>query len=314
MERVRVPNEATYLPFSLLDVAMASPLVSRLVLGATLPGRLAQAVAMGAYAACALEDWVARLGVRKIQFLRTYGADVRNLPTMPREAREAEVLRLAERIEEVFVARRIPREELARKVDAQLTDYIASVTGQRVESSTEVRGLTLAGVLFPFALGACDVFTGDVALFRDTGVLEPHVVAHEFAHRKGYWKELEAQVLAYMALSSSEDPVLLQAALLERLHRGLRVLAGDEKGNFARRVEQLRLPNEVRAALIGLHPPAGPLAAGLETLLRTAYEQRMRITGQNGLTDYDEGFTAFLWALEMDPEGPRPVPAGRVWS
>jgi hypothetical protein len=104
------------------------------------------------------------------------------------------------------------RREVARRADWHLTEYIAGITGQRVRTSAEVRGFALVGLAFPSALGACDILTGDVAIFKDVGFLEPHIIAHEFCHRKGYWKELEAQALAYLALAGSGDPVLVQAA------------------------------------------------------------------------------------------------------
>jgi hypothetical protein len=85
--------------------------------------------------------------------------------------------------------RRIARRELAIAVELHLTGYIASISGQRVRTSAEVRGFALIGLAFPFALGACDVLTGDITIFRDTGLLEPHIIAHELSHRKGYWKE-----------------------------------------------------------------------------------------------------------------------------
>ncbi len=153
---------------------------------------------------------------------------------MPREVREAEVRTLAERLNDEFVPQRRPRRELAVEVDRHLTRYIAGITGQRVRTSAEVRGFALSKLAFPFALGACDALSGDVAIFKDTGPLEPHVLAHEFSHRKGYWKELPAQVLAYLALVTSGEPVLRQAARLERFYRHLRVLAGKQSGAFER--------------------------------------------------------------------------------
>ena len=83
----------------------------------------------------------------------------------------------------------------------------------------QLQGLVqpLARLVFPFAMGVCDVISGDVAIFRDTGIFDAHILAHEFTHRKGYWKELHAQVLSYLALVHSGDPLLVQAGLAERL-------------------------------------------------------------------------------------------------
>src|SRR5919201_731661 len=252
MEKVKISNEATYWPVAPIDLVLTAPLVARLLLGATLPGRLVQAVALGAYLGNALQDWRARQGIRKIDFRREFGADVRRLTPMPREEREAEIKLLTSRLNDEFTPARIPRRELAAEVDRHLTRYIAGITGQRVETSAEVRSFALAQLFFPFALGACDLLSGDVMLFRDVGVFEPHVIAHEFSHRKGYWKELEAQALAYLALTSSGEAVLVQSALCERLHRDLRALVGDDIPAFRDRVERSALRGELREQFLAL--------------------------------------------------------------
>jgi hypothetical protein len=252
--------------------------------------------------------------VRKIDFLREFGADVRHLPPMPREIREQEIQLLSGRLNDVFTSARIPRRELAVDVDRHLTHYIAGITGQRVETSTEVRSFSLAGVFFPFALGACDFASGDVTLFRDVGIFEPHVIAHEFSHRKGYWKELEAQALAYLALTASGEAVLVQSALCERLHRDWRALVGDDRAAFRDRVERSDLRPELKTQFLDLERGAslGPTRQ-IELLMRGVYDQRMRLTGQNGLSDYDVGFTSFLYTFELSATArQKPPPAGTV--
>jgi len=193
---------------------------------------------------------------------------------------------------------RIPRRELAVEVDWALTRYIAGITGQHVRTSTAVRDFSLVGLAFPFAVGACDLLSGNVAIFRDTGMLEAHVLAHEFSHRKGYWKELHAQVLGYLSLVSSDELVLQQSALLERLHRNLRVLAGDDRATFERLVRSSALRPELRAVLLPLWPSSTGIERHLDTGLRRLYHLRMRLTGQAGISDYDLGFTNFLYTFE----------------
>lgn len=309
MDTIRIPNDATHSPVSLTDVMLAAPLASRILLGATLPGRILQMAALGAYAGSALQDWSQRQGVRKIEFLEEYGADVKHLPPMPMEARESEIRTLAERLNDEYVADRIPRAELTIEVDRHLTDYLASVTGQRVETSTEIRNFSLVQLIFPFALGTCDILSGDVAIFKDTGVLEPHVIAHEFTHRKGYWKELEAQAIAYLAMTSSGNPVLAQSALAERLHRNLKVMAGDDMDAYQRRVEEVGLRPELEAQFTALRPQLDPLMQKVADVMRTIYEERMKWTGQNGLSDYDLGFTNFLYAFERSATARQTPPA-----
>jgi hypothetical protein len=309
MERVRISNDATYSPLPLLDVALVAPLASRLLLGATLPGRVLQTAAIGLYAGSAIQDWIARQGVRKIDFYNAFGADVHHLTPMPREVREQEVRTLVEQVNDGWTPRRIPRGEAAVEIDRHLTDYIASITGQRVETSTEVRSFTVAKLIFPFALGSCDMISGDVAIFRDTGIFEPHVIAHEFSHRKGYYKELEAQALAYLSLAGSGEPVFVQSAQCERLHRNLKVLAGDSPEDFHQRVEQCDLRDELRVQFRALRPISGPVARQVERTMRALYDERMKLTGQNGISDYDLGFTNFLYTTETGGEGRQPAAA-----
>jgi hypothetical protein len=297
MEEIHIPNDATYAPFSLTDVIAAAPLASRLLLGATLPGRVLSAAALGMYAGSALKDWVSRRDVRWIEFQREYGCDVKTLEPMPARARRDEIIRLAARLNEGYTDERIPRAELAVTVNEQLTEYIASVTGQRVHTSSEVRHFTLARLVFPFAMGVCDVVSGDVALFRDAGIFEPHIICHEFVHRKGYWKELHAQALSYFALMASGDPVLVQAALAERLHRQLKVLAGDDPQAYHDLVDGLEMRSELREELHALRPDPGAYESSVAGVMKKVYDERLKLTGQNGLSDYDEGFTNLLWTF-----------------
>lgn len=297
-DEIRISNRATYWPVAPIDLVIGAPLVVRALLGVTPLGRVVQAAVLGAYLGSAVRDWHDRRGIRRIDFRREFGADLHHLVPMPREAREAEVRTLAERLNDEFVPRRLPRRELAVEVDRHLTHYIASITGQRVRTSARVRGFALAKLAFPFALGACDALSGDVAIFKDTGPFEPHVLAHEFSHRKGYWKELHAQALAYLALVASGEPVLQQAARLERFYRHLVVLAGKQRGTFDRLAAAAALRPELGKALGELRPPATAVGRQLEGGMRQVYHTRMRLTGQTGISDYDLGFTNFLYTFE----------------
>jgi len=298
MHDLHIPNDATYAPFSLTDVIATAPLASRVLLGATLPGRVLSAAALGVYAGSAVKDWVRRRDMVWVDFQAEFGADVRTLEPMPVAARREEISRLAERLERDFTSVRVPRRELARRVNSHLTDFIAGMTGQRVHTSSEVRDFTLARLVFPFAMGVCDVISGDVALFRDTGIFEPHIICHEFVHRKGYWKELHAQALSYLALVGSGDPVLVQAAVAERLHRQLKVLAGDDHAGYHDLVDGLGVRDELEKELHALRPEPGAYESTVASVMKTLYDERLKMTGQNGLSDYDEGFTNFLMAVE----------------
>jgi hypothetical protein len=306
MEDIRIPNDATYAPFSLTDVMATAPLASRILLGATLPGRILSMAALGVYAGSAVRDWSRRRDVRWIDFEAEFGADVRTLEPMPAGARHDEIERLVARLERGFTPERRDRRDLAVSVNEHLTEYIAGVTGQRVHTSSEVRDFSLAKLVFPFAMGVCDIISGDVALFRDLGVLEPHVIAHEFVHRRGYWKELHAQALAYLALVTSGDDVLVQSALMERLHRQLKVLAGDDHEAYHGLVDGLELRDELADELRAMRPGPGAYEDAVSSIMRSLYDQRLKLTGQNGLSDYDEGFTNFLWTFAKSDRARQP--------
>ncbi|MEZ4415855.1 MAG: hypothetical protein R3E10_08865 [Gemmatimonadota bacterium] len=310
MERIEIPNFATYSPVSLTDLMVGGPVAARLLLGVTPVGRAIQTAAFLSYAGSALLDWAARLGVRKVEFEREFGADVHRLVPMPREAREAEIARLVEALNEEYTAESPPRQELALRANARLTDYLATLTGQVVETSAEVRGMTLAGFLLPFAHGACDIVSGDIAIFRDTGVFEAHILAHELVHRRGYFKELHAQVLSHLALSTSGDPVLVQSTRAERLNRHLQTLSDEDPTRHRELAERAGLRPELAEAFLPAVPksPPHPISDGLRQL----YDARMRLTGQNGLTDYWQGFTDFLWTFQTAGEARQPRAHARV--
>jgi len=297
MEEIRIPNDATYAPFSLTDVIATAPIASRLLLGMTLPGRVLSAAALGLYAGSAVKDWVSRREMRWIDFQREFGADVKTLDEMPERARRDEIDKLSMRLDEGYTSERISREELAQAVNEHLTEYMAGITGQRVYTSSEVRNFTLAKLMFPFAMGVCDVVSGDVALFRDTGIFEPHVICHEFVHRKGYWKELHAQALSYLALMSSGDPVMVQSALAERLHRQLKAISGEDHQLYHDLVDKLEMRKELMDAFHALRPDPGMYESSVSVVMKRVYDERLKLTGQNGLSDYDVGFTNFLWTF-----------------
>ncbi len=49
--------------------------------------------------------------------------------------------------------------------------------------------------------------------------------------------------------------------------------------------------------------------------MRGLYDARLRLTGQNGLSDYDLGFTSFLYTFERSTRARQAPPvAGTVWA
>ena len=297
MERIEIPNQATYSPIALSDLLLVAPLAARLMFRSTVPGMVIQAATFGAYAGSALRDWAARRDMRRIDFMEEFGADVQSLLSTPEAVRETEVRTLVERLNDQYVTPEMSLDEVAPEANRHLTRFMASVTGQVVETSSEIRRFSVAGLLMPMAYGACDIISGDIAIFKELGLLQAHVVTHEMVHRKGYWKEIHAQVLSYFALMSSEEPEFVQSALAERLHRQLQVLSNDDGEAFHARVDELGLRDELAEEFHKFQPKLPAPQAGLAKGMRTLYDERMKITGQNGLSDYWTGFTDFLYTF-----------------
>jgi hypothetical protein len=306
MDEIRIPNDATYAPVSLMDVIATAPLASRLLLGGTLPGRVLSAAALGLYAGSALKDWSRRRDMRWIDFQKEFGGDVKTLEPMPEQERRAEIVRLAQRLNDGYTAEPMDEKALARAVNRRLTEYLAGITGQRVHTSSEVRDFTIARVIFPFAMGVCDVISGDVAIFRHSGVLHPHILCHEFVHRVGYWKELHAQVISYFALVTSGEPIMVQSALAERLHRQLKVLAPSDHESYYALVDGIGLRDELAKEMRALKPEVGAYEGAVGGVMKRIYEERLKLTGQNGISDYDEGFTNLLWTFSRSSTARQP--------
>ncbi|WP_420635168.1 DUF3810 family protein [Candidatus Palauibacter sp.] len=301
MDRLRIPNIATYLPVAPSDLLLAAPIAARILFGASPAGRVIQAAALGVYAGSAAIDWAIRADARRVDFEDTFGFDPLAPPPASEEERREDVERLVRKLNQICVPMETPRKELAEQVDLHLTDFLAELTGQRLETSAQIRDFMLAQIVFPFALGAADPLTGDVAIFKSTGVFEPHVIAHEFCHRKGYLKEVEAQILGYLSLVDSGEAVLEQSAHCERLDRQLWVLADRDAGTYNALLAESGLREELRSAFTLRHPAEDTLSGVVGPLMKNAYNARMKLTGQNGLSDYDEGFTNFLLAIEREP-------------
>jgi hypothetical protein len=99
------------------------------------------------------------------------------------------------------------------------------------------------------------------------------------------------------------------------LHRDWRALVGDDRPAFRDRVVRSDLRPELQAQFLELErgAPLGRSALPVEAMMRRLYDERMRLTGQNGLSDYDVGFTNFLYTFELSSTaGQKPPAAGAV--
>jgi hypothetical protein len=91
------------------------------------------------------------------------------------------------------------------------------------------------------------------------------------------------------------------------------VLADGDEAAFDRRVAAAGLRAELREPLALLRRPTGAVGRRVDAGMRRIYDARMRLTGQNGLSDYDRGFTDFLYTFETSATALQtPPPAGAL--
>jgi hypothetical protein len=86
----------------------------------------------------------------------------------------------------------------------------------------------------------------------------------------------------------------VQAALAERMNRNLRVLADGGLDHYHRLVDESRLRKELAKDFHAIRPEPTAYERAVWTVMKPMMEERLRMTGQNGLSDYDTGFTYFL--------------------
>jgi hypothetical protein len=81
---------------------------------------------------------------------------------------------------------------------------------------------------------------------------------------------------------------------------------------YDRLVTRTGLPPELREALGELGPAASAVGRHLDAGVRRLYGARMRMTGQAGISDYDLGFTNFLYTFETSAVARQTPPGGTV--
>lgn len=85
----------------------------------------------------------------------------------------------------------------------------------------------IVGIYFPFT-GEANVNT------NESPQLLPSTIAHEMAHQRGYAREEDANFIAYLVLSESDDPALAYSAALLALIHSTNQLYTDDADAFAR--------------------------------------------------------------------------------
>ena len=61
-----------------------------------------------------------------------------------------------------------------------------------------------------------------------------------------------------------------------------------------------------------LRPVPGAYESAVGRVMKRLYDERMKLTGQNGLSDYDIGFTNFLHTFSKSPDARQPTEHARI--
>jgi hypothetical protein len=229
--------------------------------------------------------------IRPFDFQRQFGLDPYcNFEHMSKEERQTEISRIVEILNDNFVPYCYTRKEVARKINLGLTDYIEGNTGQRISTSSFVKSFSLLSLIFPQCVGGSSSITGEVTCRNGLGVLEPAAMGHELVHRKGYLKELEANIISYFYLVSSGDPSLVQSGESVRLLTNLCL----SEGKYRDKLEKSGLRGELKREFLRIAPPLKIYQRLAGKAFEKFYGVKMRLTGQRGLDDYSTYFTDYL--------------------
>jgi hypothetical protein len=99
---------------------------------------------------------------------------------------------------------------------------------------------------------------------------------------------------------------MVQSALSERLHRQLKVLAPESRSAYMALVDGLGLREELAKEMHALKPDVGAYEGAVGAVMKRVYEERLKLTGQNGISDYDVGFTNLLWTFSRSSTARQP--------
>lgn len=184
-----------------------------------------------------------------------------------------------------------------------LDKLVYKIEGVKIKTSNVVKKSYLAKYMMPHALGGCNLISKDIDIFQQMPYISPSIVAHELCHRKGYFKENDAEVLAHLAGFMTDDPVFIQSSRISRLRREWQSLKL-QKEEFNDYLSSLKLPVKMKSKLIKQeiqknNGDGNPLAKSFANIQLTMYKILMRILGQKeGLERYTRIFTEDLHALE----------------
>ncbi|MBU4501576.1 MAG: DUF3810 family protein [Nanoarchaeota archaeon] len=203
-------------------------------------------------------------------------------------------------------------QEEAKIASDTLDEIIYKIEGVRQKTSSKVRNSKVMKYIFPHALGGCNLLSREIDFFGQMPYMSFSISAHELAHRKSYFKENDAEVLAHLAGFMTRDPVFIQSARYSRLRRECQTIfekydkhnsdipAKKLEKDYIDFVKVLKIPDKMKE--LYLKEEFKPFSLAERAIMKVQiplYKILMRIFGQKeGLIRYTGFFTEDLYALE----------------
>ncbi|MBM3200003.1 DUF3810 domain-containing protein [Candidatus Woesearchaeota archaeon] len=214
-------------------------------------------------------------------------------------------------ISDGYTEKKYSLKEEAKIANNSLEEIVYKIEGIRLKTSDKIKNSYLMKYLMPHALGRCDVISSDITMFQKIPYISFSILAHELAHRKRYFKENNAEVLAHLAGFATRDPVFIQSSKVSRLRRECQTLF--EKYGKTTKEERKQLNEEYQDFLNDLSLPYNIknailksefqknniLTEGIKKGQTALYTLMMKVFGQKeGPLRYTKVFTEDLYALE----------------
>jgi len=198
--------------------------------------------------------------------------------------------------------------EIANKT---LEDIIYKIEGVKVKTSDKIKNSYLTKYIMPHALGGCNIISNDIDIYKKLPYISFSIIAHELAHRKRYFKENDAEVLAHLAGFATKDPVFIQSSKVSRLRRECQTLF-EKYENVSKELRKqvdkeyedflndLKLPQKIKDFVIENEFKRHSIIVECMKKGQIAmYRLIMKLFGQKeGPSRYTRIFTEDLYALE----------------
>ncbi|MCM2325162.1 MAG: DUF3810 family protein [Candidatus Woesearchaeota archaeon] len=206
----------------------------------------------------------------------------------------SDVKKLIRAINEEYSETDLSLDELNDQVGDAIERYLFKRTGEKIGFSHKIKQGNQIFYDYLGIIGLTNIIDRDITLFKVNKHFSPFVSAHEFCHRIGYFRELDANAIAYQALIESGNPVLRQSARLMRLDYTLDLLLHDSKDSKIDTARRFGLKKELCPDMEFYDDNRTGLAKlGYKSFI-SAYGLMMKLTKQNGIGGYSLGFINYL--------------------